>query len=114
MALITALAAPLVVLVLTLRGLLLQRQGRRSTQVGRQATSMREIRAQHRQRTQIPRQPFPNTTSLARKCRSLGERGARLRAPSVTPRYRSEEHTSELQSHLNLVCRLLLEKKKNK
>src|SRR5260370_41537844 len=28
------------------------------------------------------------------------------------PRRRSEEHTSELQSHLNLVCRLLLEKKK--
>src|SRR5260370_26812123 len=27
-------------------------------------------------------------------------------------RRRSEEHTSELQSHLNLVCRLLLEKKK--
>src|SRR5260370_18218939 len=27
-------------------------------------------------------------------------------------RGRSEEHTSELQSHLNLVCRLLLEKKK--
>src|SRR5260370_30140683 len=32
--------------------------------------------------------------------------------PSMLPR--SEEHTSELQSHLNLVCRLLLEKKKNK
>src|SRR5260370_29931160 len=31
-----------------------------------------------------------------------------------TQRTRSEEHTSELQSHLNLVCRLLLEKKKNK
>src|SRR5260370_16035754 len=30
-----------------------------------------------------------------------------IRAP-----VRSEEHTSELQSHLNLVCRLLLEKKK--
>src|SRR5260370_21867875 len=29
-------------------------------------------------------------------------------------RVRSEEHTSELQSHLNLVCRLLLEKKKMK
>src|SRR5260370_31626609 len=29
-------------------------------------------------------------------------------------RNRSEEHTSELQSHLNLVCRLLLEKKKKK
>src|SRR5690242_21149310 len=28
-------------------------------------------------------------------------------------RQRSEEHTSELQSHVNLVCRLLLEKKKN-
>src|SRR5438477_4634007 len=27
--------------------------------------------------------------------------------------YRSEEHTSELQSHVNLVCRLLLEKKNN-
>src|SRR5260370_19964883 len=27
---------------------------------------------------------------------------------------RSEEHTSELQSHLNIVCRLLLEKKKLK
>src|SRR5205085_6426269 len=29
-------------------------------------------------------------------------------------RHRSEEHTSELQSQSNLVCRLLLEKKKNK
>src|SRR6266480_7044036 len=29
-------------------------------------------------------------------------------------RTRSEEHTSELQSHVNLVCRLLLEKKKKK
>src|SRR5690242_21088647 len=28
------------------------------------------------------------------------------------PAARSEEHTSELQSHVNLVCRLLLEKKK--
>src|SRR5260370_15609017 len=37
-----------------------------------------------------------------------------LRAGGVrTDKYtRSEEHTSELQSHLNLVCRLLLEKKK--
>src|SRR5438477_1136302 len=29
-------------------------------------------------------------------------------------RARSEEHTSELQSHVNLVCRLLLEKKKKR
>src|SRR5690242_21125932 len=31
-----------------------------------------------------------------------------------TTRHRSEEHTSELQSHVNLVCRLLLEKKNTK
>src|SRR5207237_10266075 len=37
-----------------------------------------------------------------------------FRVASRAPRSnRSEEHTSELQSHLNLVCRLLLEKKKN-
>src|SRR5207237_8407005 len=30
----------------------------------------------------------------------------------LAQRWRSEEHTSELQSHLNLVCRLTLEKKK--
>src|SRR2546427_7749616 len=33
---------------------------------------------------------------------------------ACTPRWRSEEHTSELQSQSNLVCRLLLEKKKKK
>src|SRR3989449_6802005 len=32
----------------------------------------------------------------------------------MTTRVRSEEHTSELQSRLHLVCRLLLEKKKKK
>src|SRR5690242_21226297 len=32
----------------------------------------------------------------------------------LAPPKRSEEHTSELQSHVNLVCRLLLEKKKKK
>src|SRR2546422_7338411 len=32
--------------------------------------------------------------------------------PAATSRSRSEEHTSELQSRLHLVCRLLLEKKK--
>src|SRR5690242_21295338 len=44
----------------------------------------------------------------ARRCRKRPERFARRRT-----RRRSEEHTSELQSHVNLVCRLLLEKKKN-
>src|SRR2546429_4917055 len=33
--------------------------------------------------------------------------------PALPGRSRSEEHTSELQSRLHLVCRLLLEKKKN-
>src|SRR5260370_23283235 len=37
---------------------------------------------------------------------------AHRRASALERRLRSEEHTSELQSHLNLVCRLLLEKKK--
>src|SRR5438034_3789619 len=32
----------------------------------------------------------------------------------TSPQIRSEEHTSELQSHSDLVCRLLLEKKKSK
>src|SRR5260370_29417745 len=37
----------------------------------------------------------------------------RRTAAAADARARSEEHTSELQSHLNLVCRLLLEKKKS-
>src|SRR2546430_9226862 len=36
------------------------------------------------------------------------------RTTRASPAGRSEEHTSELQSQSNLVCRLLLEKKKNK
>src|SRR5260370_20560014 len=58
----------------------------------------------------------------ARHDETRGHRGLQLvpplvsrePAPEVGPgQDRSEEHTSELQSHLNLVCRLLLEKKKN-
>src|SRR6266446_10812430 len=40
-------------------------------------------------------------------------RGADEHAQHHRPAARSEEHTSELQSPCNLVCRLLLEKKKN-
>src|SRR5260370_30558337 len=46
---------------------------------------------------------------------SLARATCRTRADASPARggaARSEEHTSELQSHLNLVCRLLLEKKK--
>src|SRR2546422_4303350 len=58
---------------------------------------------------------FPYTTlfrSLDRECRAAGA----PRAPGDVARAagRSEEHTSELQSRLHLVCRLLLEKKKTK
>src|SRR5438034_3999209 len=38
--------------------------------------------------------------------------GFPIRAAAPPPAPRSEEHTSELQSHSDLVCRLLLEKKK--
>src|SRR5688500_19287757 len=40
----------------------------------------------------------------------LGRNGF-LHISDLMPQYRSEEHTSELQSPCNLVCRLLLEKK---
>src|SRR2546426_5840571 len=51
--------------------------------------------------------------------RALEEHGARESSPRRGPgkigrTARSEEHTSELQSPCNLVCRLLLEKKKKK
>src|SRR2546430_4993571 len=58
---------------------------------------------------------FPYTT-LFRSPRSFKAGGERLhperRGLQPDPGSRSEEHTSELQSQSNLVCRLLLEKKK--
>src|SRR5690242_21099664 len=77
----------------------------------------------------VPRPPprstlFPYTTlfrsqhlqrALHRGVRLIGK--VRHRAVEAVPQLhpprngRSEEHTSELQSHVNLVCRLLLEKK---
>src|SRR5947207_4837054 len=57
-----------------------------------------------RRRASMSNQPLP-----------CGGRGA-VRAPSSSTTRgptRSEEHTSELQSHSDLVCRLLLEKKKD-
>src|SRR5260370_23398448 len=61
--------------------------------------------------------PFASSCIQRADCRALFALVER-KAPSLAPtrctrfRSRSEEHTSELQSHLNLVCRLLLEKKK--
>src|SRR2546429_4581401 len=78
---------------------------------------------------------FPYTTlfrSIKTNVKVIGEWGAYVRTildhktedmfmsgwclPSLEPDHwvRSEEHTSELQSRLHLVCRLLLEKKKKK
>src|SRR3989449_5358851 len=54
------------------------------------------------------------TRSIALKSGSSSVSGTpTARHPSTTS-LRSEEHTSELQSRLHLVCRLLLEKKKQK
>src|SRR2546426_8742902 len=65
------------------------------------------------------RSDFPWTCSAGtpRSGQLTGDSGWRRRSTSTTsPRassaLRSEEHTSELQSPCNLVCRLLLEKKK--
>src|SRR2546430_13535455 len=44
----------------------------------------------------------------------LARTGAPMRSAMSVSGLRSEEHTSELQSQSNLVCRLLLEKKKHK
>src|SRR5688572_31128776 len=50
------------------------------------------------------------------RMRSLGDTGIEewKRTGKLDVFHRSEEHTSELQSQSNLVCRLLLEKKKKK
>src|SRR5688572_32362928 len=63
---------------------------------------------------------FPYTTLFRSTfARLLDQAGADVllvgdSAGMVVAGHRSEEHTSELQSQSNLVCRLLLEKKKNK
>src|SRR2546422_1614397 len=44
--------------------------------------------------------------------RKIADKPPRGVCPRGVPNIRSEEHTSELQSRLHLVCRLLLEKKK--
>src|SRR5467141_4217405 len=52
-------------------------------------------------------------SALVSRSQSAERRSSALSGDSFSGP-RSEEHTSELQSHLNLVCRLLLEKKKKK
>src|SRR5690242_21431136 len=65
---------------------------------------------------------FPYTTLFRSRGTARCSAPPRGMSPAARPRHppncgecgRSEEHTSELQSHVNLVCRLLLEKKKKK
>src|SRR2546429_4557724 len=68
---------------------------------------------------------FPYTTLFRsllwrHRAHTLEQRDARRQVAALRSErgsfggQRSEEHTSELQSRLHLVCRLLLEKKKNK
>src|SRR5574337_1580133 len=56
---------------------------------------------------------FPYTTLFRSEGRSWEDSGAQSGCSGPLTLRRSEEHTSELQSPLTLVCRLLLEKKKN-
>src|SRR5260221_4493862 len=60
-----------------------------------------------------------HTRSLCDEFRRVDRKSTRLNSSHTVISYavfclRSEEHTSELQSHSDLVCRLLLEKKKKK
>src|SRR3712207_7195283 len=59
------------------------------------------------------RRPPPRTRTGSRRRRTAGSAAARSRRRSQRGQ-RSEEHTSELQSRQYLVCRLLLEKKKQR
>src|SRR5690348_17901640 len=59
---------------------------------------------------------FPYTTLFRspRSCSSSPRSITIMCSPLTCPHIRSEEHTSELQSPVHLVCRLLLEKKKKR
>src|SRR2546429_2317132 len=59
-----------------------------------------------RRRTELPRSRAARGTNSGVRCRRRAQSNREFHR-------RSEEHTSELQSRLHLVCRLLLEKKKN-
>src|SRR2546422_8220850 len=56
----------------------------------------------------VAARPYRSSKTSRRTLRSAAPRGSSPKSRS----WRSEEHTSELQSRLHLVCRLLLEKKK--
>src|SRR5437773_12106302 len=57
--------------------------------------------------------PISSSSPRTSSCPGRGGSAASCRSCPSPSCWRSEEHTSELQSHHDLVCRLLLEKKKN-
>src|SRR5436190_16440469 len=78
-------------------------------------TLFRSSRRSHRSRARAASARSPSPTAGCSPPARARRRSAPLRRESPPPaprRRRSEEHTSELQSHSDLVCRLLLEKKK--
>src|SRR2546429_239875 len=96
----------------------LQLQGRpRLDDLSRQLRGKIRARGGVSQKPRAPEQPRVTTIDclqlvLRDSLRILGD--YLIRRPAICRHPRSEEHTSELQSRLHLVCRLLLEKKKNK
>src|SRR5207302_8135272 len=56
--------------------------------------------------------PYTNALPISANCSRSGSNTSSSGGRNCAPGARSEEHTSELQSRENLVCRLLLEKKK--
>src|SRR5260221_8344006 len=66
-----------------------------------------------RSRRSPERRTWPPARCFRKDHSSSSTRSRDPRPPTTTRPQRSEEHTSELQSHSDLVCRLLLEKKKN-
>src|SRR2546427_9029220 len=78
--------------------------------------SLREALAEVFERRVASRfNPLIGVPTKKASCRSkCNFQGTHNLKNSIEIRRRSEEHTSELQSQSNLVCRLLVEKKKNK
>src|SRR5438477_9530718 len=77
------------------------------------ATLFRSSFGEHDTHNAVPRFKVPRQRVFRIPPASMPGRSLCARCPvrTTTRQTRSEEHTSELQSHVNLVCRLLLEKK---
>src|SRR5205807_7430673 len=89
---------------------------RRSSDLWATPVTLRAARCTSGSRTRPKAPPGNGLTPLPASMETSSTSSARAAASStsrMSPTRRSEEHTSELQSPCNLVCRLLLEKKKS-